>query len=75
MKILVISFSYNKELEIEKKFLDQITKFQKIINTRIMLNLSLPGKIKIFTTLALSKIIVLVLLTNVPTVTVELSSK
>ena len=50
-------------------------KCKKIVNTRIILNLSLPGKIKIFTTLAVSKIIVLVLLTNVPTVTVELSSK
>ena len=40
-----------------------------------MRNLPLLGKITIFKTLALSKIIHLALVTNVPTATIELLSK
>ena len=40
-----------------------------------MRNLSLLGKITVFKTLALSKIIHLALVTNVPTATIELLSK
>ena len=40
-----------------------------------MQNLSLLGKITIFKTLALSKMIHLALVTNVPTATIELLSK
>ena len=40
-----------------------------------MKNLSLPGKITIYKTLALSKIIHLALVTKVPTATIELLSK
>ena len=75
IKILGIYFSYNKKLENEKNFLDHITKLQKVINIWKMRNLSLLGKITIFKTLALSKIIHLALVTNVPTATIELLSK
>ena len=75
IKILGIYFSYNKKLENEKKFLDHITKLQKVINIWKMRNLLLLGKITIFKTLALSKIIHLALVTNKPTVTIELLSK
>ena len=74
-EILGIYFSYNKKLENEKNFLDHITKLQKVINIWKMRNLSLLGKITIFKTLALSKIIHLALVTNVPTATIELLSK
>ena len=75
IKILGIYFSYNKKLENEKNFLDHITKLQKVINIWKMRNLSLLGKITVFKTLALSKIIHLALVTNVPTATIELLSK
>ena len=44
IKILGIYFSYNKELENEKNFLDHITKLQKVINIWKMRNLSLLRK-------------------------------
>ena len=72
IKILGIYFSYNKELENEKNFLDHTTKLQKIWKMR---NLPLHGKITIFKTLALSKIIHLALATNVLTATIESLSK
>ena len=75
IKILGIYFSYNKKLENENNFLDHITKLQKVINIWKMRNLSLLGKITIFKTLALSNIIHLALVTNVPTATIELLSK
>ena len=79
IKILGIYFSYNKKLENEKNFLDHITKLQKVINIWKMRNLSLLGKITIFKTLALSKIIHLALVylwcTSVPAATIELLSK
>ena len=74
IKILAIYFSYNKELENENNFLDHITKLQKVINIWKMRNLSLLWKITIFKTLALSKIIHLALVTNVPTATIKLLS-
>ena len=67
MRILGIFYSYN--------FLGHITKLQKIINIWKLQNLSLIGKIKIFKTLALSIIIHLALMTNVPTATIELLSQ
>ena len=65
IKILGIYFSYNKELENEKNFLDHTTKLQKVWKMR---NLPLHGKITIFKTLALSKIIHLALVTKVSTI-------
>ena len=70
-----IFFSYNMKLENEKNFLDYTMKLQKVINIWKMWNLSLLGKIAIFKMLALSKIIHLALVTNVPTTTIELLSK
>ena len=75
IKILGIYFSYNKKLENKKNFLDHITEIQKVVNIWKMPNLLLLGKITIFKTLALSKIIHLALVFNVPTATIELLSK
>ena len=57
IKILGIYFLYNIKPENEKNFLDHITKLQIVINIWKMKNLSLLGKITIYKTLALSKII------------------
>ena len=70
-----IYFSYNRKLENEKNFLGHITKLQKVINKWKIRHLSLLRKITIFKTLALSKIIDLASVTNVPTTTIELLSK
>ena len=75
IKILGIYFSYNTKLENEKNFLYHITKLQEVINIWKMRNLSLRGEITNFKTLALSKIIHLALLTNVPTATIKLLGK
>ena len=77
MRILGIFYSYNiiYKLENEYNFFGHITKLQKIINIWKLQNLSLIGKIKIFKTLALSIIIHLALMTNVPTATIELLSQ
>ena len=75
IKILDTYFSNNQKLENENNFLDHISKLQKVINIWEMANLSLPGKITVFKTFAVSKIIQLALVTNVPTGTIELLSK
>ena len=75
IKVLVIYFSHNRKLENEKNFLDHITKLQKVTNIWKMRNLSLLWKKTVFKTLALSKIIHLALVTNVPTATIESLSK
>ena len=60
-------FSYNKKLEREKKFIRHIRKIKKVLKLWRMQNLALEGKITIFKTLAISKIIHLSLVINVPT--------
>ena len=75
IKILGTYFSYKKKLKNEQNLLDHITKLQKVRNIWKMRYLSLLGKITIFKRLALSKIIHLALVTNLPTETIELLSK
>ena len=59
IKILGIYYSFDKKLENEKKknFLSHIIKLQNILNMWRIRNLSLLGKISIFKTLAVSKIV------------------
>ena len=67
MNILGIHFSYNKKLETEENFIRHVRKIEKVLKLWRMRNLTLEGKITIFKTLAISKIIHLSLVTNVPT--------
>ena len=67
MKVLGIHFSYNKKLETEENFIRHVRKIETILKLWRMRNLSLARKITIFKTLAISKIIHLFLVTNVPT--------
>ena len=60
-------FSYNKKLEREKKIVRHVRKIKKVLKLWRKQNLALEGKITIFKTLAISKIIHLSLVTNVPT--------
>ena len=67
IKVLGIHFSYNKKLETEENFIRHVWKIEKVLKLWRMRNLTLEGKITIFKTLAISKIIQLSLVTNVPT--------
>ena len=72
IKILGVCYSYNKEVENEKNFMNHIKQIQNILKTWRMRDLSLEGKVTIFKSLAISKIVHLVLVTNIPLSTIEL---
>ena len=67
IKVLGIHFSYNKKPETEENFIRHVRKIEKVLKLWRMRNLTLEEKITIFRTLAISKIIHLSLVTNVPT--------
>ena len=57
IKVLGIHFSYNKKLEKEENFIRHVWKIEKVLKLWRIRNLTLEGKITIFKTLAISKII------------------
>ena len=66
IKILGVQFSYNSTLKAQKIFLDTVKSMQQVLrfwNSRMC---SLEGRIIIFKTLAISKIIHLTFLTVIP---------
>ena len=67
IKITGIHFSYNKKKRNEKNFLDSITKIQNVLKVWRMRRYTLDGKIIVFKTLAISKIVFLSLISKVPT--------
>ena len=67
IEVLGIHFSYDKKLETEENFIRHVRKIEKVLKLWRMRNLTLEEKITIFKTLAISKIIHLSLVTNVPT--------
>ena len=71
VKILGIHSSYNKKSENDENFLKQITSIEKVLKLWRMRNLTLEGKVTIFKALAISKIVHLVLITNIPTSTMK----
>jgi hypothetical protein len=66
MKILGIHFSYNEEIRNEKNFTETIGKIENVLAVWRQRNLTLEGKITIFKTLAISKIVFIAFLSNVP---------
>ena len=66
IKITGIRFSYNKKKRNEKNFLDSMTKIQNVLKVWGMLRLTLEGKIIVFKTLAISKIVFLSFISKVP---------
>ena len=66
-KNLEISFSYNKKLETEENFMRYVWKIEKELKLWRMRHLTVEGKMTIFKPLAISKVIHLSLVTNVPT--------
>ena len=71
VKIIGISFSYNKAIQNELNFKTTISKIQAVLELWRMRRLSLEGKIIVFKSLSISKIVYLFLLTNVPNNIVE----
>ena len=71
VKTLGIHFSYNKKSENDEDFLKQITSIEKVLKLLRMRNLTLEGKVTGFKALAISKIVHLALITNIPTSTMK----
>ena len=66
IRILGVHFSYNKNICHQRNFVDVIKKIENVIKVWKMRNLTLLGKITIFKSLAISKIVYISYLSNVP---------
>ena len=66
IKTLGINFLYNTNLMNQKNYCQAITNIQDILKLQKMINLSIEGKIAVFKTLAISKLVYLVLPTVIP---------
>ena len=75
VKILGIHFSYNKNIENEENFIKLIKKIDNVLKIWKTRNLTVQGKTIIFKTLAISKVIHLALVTNVPHVIIDQVNK
>ena len=71
VKILGIYYSYNENVMKENNYLELIKNVESIVNIWKMRKLTLIGKITIFKTLVLSKVVFLSFLTNVPNVIIR----
>ena len=71
VKIIEISFSYNKAIQNELNFRMNISKIQVVLKLWRTQRLLLEGKILVFKSLAISKIVYLSLFTSVPNNVVE----
>ena len=65
IKILGIYFSYNKKLEQEKNILNHTVKIQNILKLWKLRNLIIEGRITLFKSVAISKLIHLALVTEI----------
>ena len=75
VKILGLHFSHNKKIENDENFLKQITSIEEVLKLWCMRNLILEGKVTAFKALAISKIVHLALITNIPASTMKESNK
>ena len=71
VKILGFHFSYNKKIENYENFSKQITSIEKVLKLWCLQDLTLEGKVTVFKALAISKIVHLALITNIPTSTIK----
>ena len=67
LRITGVHFSYNKAKQDEKNFLETLSKIQNVLKIWIMRSLVLKGKIIVFKTLAISKILYPSMMIRVPT--------
>ena len=75
VKILGVHFSYKKNLKKDKKFSDHIVKIENILKLWRMRQLTLEGRITVFKSLAISKVIHLLLITKLHNNTIDLRYK
>ena len=66
VKIIGVHFSYNKKLDHEMNFQSHIVKIESVLRVWRMRNLTIEGKVLVFKSLAISKIVHLSLITTVP---------
>ena len=67
IRITGVHFSYNKTKQDKKNLLETISKIQNVLKIWRMRSLALEGKIIVFKTLAISKIVYLSMMIKVPT--------
>ena len=75
VKILGIHISFNKKIEDEENFIKRFKKIDIVLKIWRIRNLTVQGKITIFKTLAISKVIHLALVTNIPQVIIDQLNK
>ena len=75
LKILDVHFSYNKNLELDKNFCEHIFKIENILKLWRTRQLTLEGRITVFKSLAVSKLIHLLLITKLYNNTIDLLYK
>ena len=75
VKILGVHFSYNKNLEQDKNLSGQIPKIESILKLQRMRQLTLEGRITVFKSLAISKVVHLLLITKLHNNTIDLIYK
>ena len=66
IKILGTHFSYNQNIKNEKNFVKIVTDIQNILKIWNQRNLTIEGRIVVFKTLAISKLVDLAMLTPIP---------
>ena len=72
LKILGTHFSYNEKLKEKKNFYKIVTDMQRVLKIWKMRRLTLEGKIVIFKTIAISKIVFQAFITTVPKLSMDL---
>ena len=75
IKIFGIYFSYDKRLEQDKNFLNHNVKIQNILKLWKLRNLTIEGRIVVFKSLAISKVIHLALVTEITTSAINVLTK
>ena len=75
VKTLGVHFPYNKNLEQDKNFCEHIVKIENILKLWCMRQLTLKERIKFFKSIAVSKVIHLLLITKLHNNTIDLLDK
>ena len=75
MKILSVHLPYNKNLEKDKKFCERIVKTENVLKLWPMRQLTLEGRIEVFTSLAAAQVINLLLISKLHNNTIDLLYK
>ena len=75
VKVLGVHFSHNKNLEQVKNFCEYIVKTENILKLWRMRQLTLEGRLTVFKSLAVSKLIHLLLITKLHNNTIDLLYK